>query len=137
MTVPARAVDKDLFQQAVNYVFTGMVAPQKSPEIVDRKSCIVVASDPKSDGYIRYYLKRFRMDEALFQKTYSGSRANYHLDVKGDEYVVAYLNADKHTVTQQYRSAQIPLPGDIDQTRKAFRINFTDYCSAQNSSGPF
>src|SRR2546421_8148931 len=64
--------EDDVFQHAVNYVFTGRVDPQDSPEIADRKSCIVVVSDPKNKRYIRYYLSRFKMDVSRISKTYSG-----------------------------------------------------------------
>jgi hypothetical protein len=127
----------DVFQQAVNYVFAGKIDPQDSPEIVDRKSCVVVLRDPKFNRYIRYYLSRFNMDDAIFSKKYSGSRPYYELHVKGDEVVVEYLNLDKKTVVQGYRSTKIPLPGDIDQTQKALRIIFTDYCKAQKPRAPF
>lgn len=127
----------DLFQQAVNYVFTGDVAPQNSPEIVDRKSCIIMMLDAKTGGFVRYYMARFRMEDALFDKIYSGSQVGYDLDVKGNATIVEYLSSDKNTVTQRYRSAQIPLPGDIDQTQKALRIIFADYCKPEKSKGPF
>jgi hypothetical protein len=35
-------------QKAVNYLFTGRNDPQDAPEILDRKSCVVVVPDPKS-----------------------------------------------------------------------------------------
>ena len=100
----------DVFQQAINYVFTGKIDPQDGPEIVDRKSCVIVLRDPKFNRYIRYYLSRFNMDDAIFGKKYSGSRPYYELDVKGDDVVIEYLNPDKKAVVQGYRSAQIPLP---------------------------
>ena len=131
------SAEVDLFQQAVNYVFTGDIAPQNEPEIVDRKSCVVVAPDPKTGGFVRYYLARFRMEEALFDKIYLGSQIGYELDVKGNDTIIEYLGSDKRTITQRYRSAQIPLPGDIDQTQKAFRLIFADYCKPQKSKGPF
>ena len=133
---PALA-EADIFQQAVNYVFTGQVDPANGPEIVDRKSCIVVLHDPHFDRYIRYYLRRIKMDDSLFDKKYSGSRVSYEVNVKGDDTVIEYLNPDKKTVIQGYRSAQIPLPGDIDQTRKALNIIFTDYCKPEKTKGPF
>jgi hypothetical protein len=136
LETPALA-EADVFQQAVNYVFTGQVDPQSGPEIVDRKSCVVVLRDPHFNRYIRYYLSRFKMDDALFDKRYSGSRVLYEVSVKGDDTVIEYLNPDKSTVIQGYRSAQIPLPGDIDQTRKALRIIFTDYCKAETPKTPF
>ena len=129
--------EADVFQQAVNYVFAGNIDPQDAPEIVDRKSCVVVLRDPRFNRYIRYYLSRFNMDDATFGKKYSGSRSYYELDVKGDDVVFEYLNLDKKTVIQGYRSAQIPLPGDIDQTQKALRIIFTDHCKAQKPKAPF
>src|SRR4249920_2418039 len=64
--------EADVFQQAVNYVFTGSVDPQDGPEIVDRKSCVIVLRDPKFNRYIRYHLSRFNMDGAIFGKKYSG-----------------------------------------------------------------
>jgi hypothetical protein len=129
--------ETDLFQQAVNYIFTGRVDPQNAPEIVDRKSCIIVLRDPNFDQYIRYRLNRFKMDEALFDKKYSGSRVSSEMNVKGDDTVVEYLKPDKKTIIQAYRSAQISLPGDIDQTRKALRIVFTNYCTADTPKAPF
>jgi hypothetical protein len=129
--------EADVFQQAVNYVFTGNIDPQDGPEIVDRKSCIIVLRDPKFNRYIRYYLNRFNMDDAIFGKKYSGARPYYELDVKGDDVVIEYLNLDKKTVAQGYRSAQIPLPGDIDQTQKALRLIFADHCKAEKPKAPF
>jgi len=131
------AAEADVFQKAVNYVFTGLVDPADGPEIVDRKSCVVVMRDPKFKRYIRYYLTRFNMVTALYAKKYSGSRVYYELNVKGDDIVVEYLDPGNKSVLQGYRSAQIPLPGDIDQTRKALRIIFTDHCKQEKPQTPF
>jgi hypothetical protein len=133
---PQASADADRFQQAVNYVFTGRIDPPRAPDIVNRDACVVVVPDPKFDRDIRYYLGRFRMDDALLDKKYSGSRVDYVLDVKGDDVIVEYLSPDKQTVAQSYRSAQVPLPGDIDQTQKAFRI-IADQCKPQKSNAPF
>jgi hypothetical protein len=127
----------DVFQQAVNYVFTGRIDPADAPEIVDRAACVVVLRDPKFDKYVKYYLSRFKMDEALFDKKYSGPRVLYELSVKGDDVVIEYLGPDKKTVTQSFRSAQIPLPGDIDPTQKALKIIFADHCKAEKPKIPF
>jgi hypothetical protein len=132
----ARA-EADLFQKAVNYVFTGSIDPKDQPDIVDRKSCIIVMRDPKYDRYIKYYLRRFKMNDALFDKNYRGSRVSYELNVKGDDVILEYLNLDKTTVLQGYRSAEIALPGDIDQTRKALNIIYSDYCKPEQQSSPF
>ena len=111
--------EDDPLQKAVNYLFTGRSNPQDAPEILDRKSCVVVVQDPKSKQSIRYYLGRFRMNTAFIDKTYAGSETVYSLDVKGAEIIVEYLDLDKTTVLHGYKSAQISLPGDIDQTNKA------------------
>jgi hypothetical protein len=134
---PPAPAETSVFQQAVNYVFTGQIDPPNGPEIVDQKSCVIVLHDPKYDRYIRYYLSRFRMDDASYDKKYAGSRVYYELDVKGDDVVIEYLNVDKKTVLQGYRSAQIPLPGDIDQTRKALDIIFAGHCKAEKPKVPF
>jgi hypothetical protein len=131
------AAQDDLFQNAVNYVFTGRIDPQEPPEIVDRKSCIVVMRDPKFKRYIRYYLSRFRMDTAGFPKTYAGSQVLYELDVASDNILIEYLDMDKTTVQRGYKSAHIPLPGNIDQTQKALKIIFADYCKAERPKDPF
>ena len=110
--------DDDPLQKAVNYLFTGRSNPQDAPEILDRKSCVVVVHDPKSKQSIRYYLGRFRMNTAFINKTYAGSETVYSLDVKGADVIVEYLDLDKTTVLHGYKSAQISLPGDIDQTNK-------------------
>jgi len=136
LQTPALA-ETSVFQQALNYVFTGKIDPQNGPEIVDPSSCVIVLHDPKYNRYIRYYFSRFKMDDASFDKKYSGSRVYYEMDVKGDDVVIEYLNADKKTVTQGYRSAQITLPGDIDQTRKALGIIFADHCKVGKPKAPF
>jgi hypothetical protein len=112
----------DPLQKAVNYLFTGRNDPQDAPEILDRKSCVVVVSDPKFKQPIRYYLGRFRMDTALINKTYAGSETVYSLDVKGGEVIVEYLDLGKGTVLHGHKSAQISLRGDIDQISKALAL---------------
>ncbi len=133
---PVRA-EPDVFQQAVNYVFTGQVDVKDGPEITDREACIVVMRDPRFNRYIRYYLRRFKMDDALFEKKFGGSNVSYELDVKGDDVVIEYLDPNTKAVAQGYRSAQIPLPGDIDQTQKAFGIIFSKYCKTEKPKSPF
>ena len=64
--------EDDPLQKAVNYLFTGRNNPQDAPEILDRKLCVVVVPDPKSNQSIRYYLVRFSIDTAFINKTYSG-----------------------------------------------------------------
>jgi hypothetical protein len=112
----------DPLQKAVNYLFTGRNNPQDAPEILDRRSCVVVVPDPKSKQSIRYYLGRFRIDTAFINKTYAGSEIVYSLDVKGAEVIVEYLDLDKSTVLHGHKSAQISLPGDIDQTNTALAL---------------
>jgi len=131
------SAEADVLQQAVNYVFTGTIDPARDgPVIEDRTSCIVVLRDPHFPRYIRYYLSRFKIDDALFDKKYSGSRVAYELNVKGDDVVIEYLDLERKSVIQAYRSAQIALPGDIDETRKALRI-VTDRCKAEKPKSPF
>ena len=133
-----RAVaEADLFQVAINYVFTGKTDPQEALEIVDRKSCIIVMRDPKFKRYIRYYLSRFKMDTIRFNKTYAGRQELYDLEVEGDSVLLEYLDMDKTTVVQGYKSAHIPLPGNIDQTQKALKIILADHCTADQPKTPF
>lgn len=131
------ATENDLFQETVNYVFTGRTDPPDAPEIVDRKSCIVLMRDAKYKRYVRYYLGRFPMETAVFSKTYAGSQVRYNLEVESDKVLIEYLSADKATVLQGYRSAQIPLPGNYEQTQKALNIIFRDYCKADQQRSPF
>jgi hypothetical protein len=131
------ATEDDVFQLAVNYVFTGRIDPRDRPEIVDRKSCIVVAFDSKFQTYIRYYLGRFKMDAARISKTYSGQQISYVLEVEGDDIVVEFLNPDKTTAARGFKSAQISLPGNVDQSEKALRLIFADYCRADKPKLPF
>ena len=114
--------EDDPLQKAVNYLFTGRTDPQDTPEILDRKSCVVVVPDAKSKQYVRYYLGRFRMETALIDKTYAGSDTTYNLDIKGADVIVEYLDIDKSTVLHGHKSAHISLPGDIDQTNKALEL---------------
>ena len=135
---PARAAaENDVFQQAVNYVFTGKIDPSDGPEIVDRKSCVVVVPDPKFKRYARYYLSRFKMDISRISKKYSGPQILYELDVEGDDVLLEYLNADKTTVAYGFKSAHISLPGNIDQIEKALRLIFADRCKADKPKSPF
>jgi hypothetical protein len=116
------AAEDDVLQQAINYVFTGTIDPQDAPEITDRKSCVVVLPDPKWKRFIRYHLTRLELDNPRIDSTYSGRQARYQLDAESDQVVVEYLSPDKKTVVNGYKSAQIPLPGNIDQTRKALQL---------------
>jgi hypothetical protein len=118
---PARAED-DVLQQAINYVFTGKIDPADAPEITDRKSCVVMVPDPKWKRFTRYYLTRLGLDNPRIDSTYAGRQALYQLDAESDQVVVEYLSPDKTTVTHGYKSAQIPLPGDIERTRKALQL---------------
>ena len=138
VTLQTRAVaEDDVFQQAVNYVFTGRIDPRDGPDIVDRKSCIVVVPDPKFKRYARYYLSRFKMDAARVSKKYSGREISYELEVDGDDVLLEYLNIDKTTVDYRFKSAHISLPGNIDQTEKALRLIFAEHCKADKPKTPF
>jgi hypothetical protein len=130
------AVENDVLQLAVNYVFTGRIDPPEPPEIVDRKSCIVVVFEPNFHAYVRYYLSRFKLDSARISKTYSGQQIFYVLEVQGDDIVVEHLNPDKTTVARGFRSAQVALLGDIDQSEKALRL-ISDRCRADKPKLPF
>jgi hypothetical protein len=139
-TVPvasAAAAENDVFQQAVNYVFTGRIDPPDGAEIVDRKACIVVVPEPKFKRYARYYLRRFKMDTSRISKKYSGRQALYQLEVDGDDVILEYLKGDKTTADYGFKSAHISLPGKPDQTQKALRIIFGDYCKAEAPKSPF
>jgi len=102
ITLQTRAVPKDdVFQQAVNYVFTGKIDPGAGPEIVDRKSCVVVVPE-KFGGYARYYLTRFKMDDARISNKYSGREVSYELEVAGDDILVEYLKICAHFSAWEY-----------------------------------
>ena len=141
--------DNDLLQQAMNYVFTGTINPQERPEIVDRKSCIVVVPDSRFPRFIRYYFDRFKPEDTRITKKYSGARTLYELDVASDTVVIEYLSADntkdnhcqaerldKTPILHTYKSAQISLPGNIEQTQKALQI-IADHCKADQQKSPF
>jgi hypothetical protein len=77
------------------------------------------------------------MDTATFTKTYAGSQVLYDLEVDSDNVLLEYLEMDKTTVARGYKSAHIRLPGNIDQTQKALKIIFADYCKAEQQKAPF
>ena len=131
------AVAEDVLQEAVNYVLTGTIAPETGPRIVDRKSCVVVIPDLRNKRYVRYYLSRFRMDDSRITKTYSGRQTLYTLEVDGDDVIIEYLSLDQTTVLNGYKSAQIALPGNIDQTEKALHLIFAEHCKAAQPKAPF
>ena len=127
----------DLFQQAVNYVFTGRLDPSDGPQIVDRDSCIVVVPEPKFNRYARYYLIRFKMDTARISKIYAGAQTLYELEVEGDDIIFEYLKADRTTVDYGFTSAQIPLPGEIGPTKKALALISSQFCRLDKPKIPF
>jgi hypothetical protein len=131
------AAEDDVLQQAVNYIFTGSTEPQDGPEIVDRKSCIVVVPEPKFKRYARYYLGRFKMDVSRISKKYSGHDVSHELEVEGDSVVLEFLKSDKKTVDYGFKSAHIALPGNIDRTEKALALIFAEYCKAEKPRTPF
>jgi hypothetical protein len=132
----ALAVD-DVFQRAVNYVFTGEIDPKDGPQVVDRGSCIVVVPERKFNRYARYYLSRFKMDVARVSKKYAGTQVIYQLEVEGDSVIFEYLKADKSTIDYGFKSAQIPLPGNINQTERALQLIFTEQCKNDKPKSPF
>ena len=131
------AAEDDVFQRAVNYVFTGRIDPLNGPTIVDRKSCIVVVPDPNFKRYIRYYLSRFKMDDSRISKIYSGSQVSYELEVSGDDTIIEYLHVDKTTVDFGLKSVHISLPGTIDQTQKALHLIFDEFCKPEKPKTAF
>jgi hypothetical protein len=136
-TMPMQAGMKDdLLQQALNYVLTGTIEPKEAPQIVDQSSCAVIMRDPRYPRFIRYYFGRIRPDNSRISKKYAGTRTLYELDVEGDEVVIEYFGADKTSGVQGYRSAQITLPGNIEQTEKALKI-IEQRCKSERSKAPF
>ena len=134
----AAAAPPDLLQQAITYVFTGRVDSSEPVEVIDRKACIVVVPDARFKRLVRYYLARFDMDHARFNTRYSGTRAFYQLDVRGDDIILEYLDPNTRAVLQSYRSAQIDLPGALDQTRRALDIVFAEgNCKVSEPKAPF
>jgi hypothetical protein len=131
------AAEDDVLQQAVNYVFTGSTDPRDGPEIVDRKSCVVVVPEPKLRRYARYYLTRFKMDVSRISKKYSGHDVAYELEVEGDSVLLEFLKPDKTTVDYGFKSAHISLPGNIDRTEKALALIFSEYCKVEKPRTPF
>jgi hypothetical protein len=129
--------EDDVFQKAVNYVFTGKIDPRDGPEITDRKLCVVMVPDVKFKRYIRYYLGRFKMDASRISKIYSGSQVSYELEVGGDDTIVEYVNIDRTTVDFGLKSTHISLPGNIDQTERALHLIFDEYCKAEKPKPPF
>ena len=136
LQTPAMPAD-DAFQQMINYVFTGQIAPGDAPEIVDRKLCSVLVHETKFNRYARYYLSRFKMDTSRISKTYVGTQVHFELEVEGDDVILEYLKADKRTVDYGFKSAHISLPGNIEQTEKALRLIFAEHCKSENPKPPF
>ena len=50
---------------------------------------------------------------------------------------IEYLSLDEATVTNGYKSAQIPLPGHVDQTERALHLIFTEHCKSDEPKAPF
>ena len=124
--------EDDVFQQAVNYIFTGRIDSKDGPEIVDPKACIVVLPEPDLNRYARYYLNVSRIS-----KKYAGRQVLYELEVEGDDTILEYLKADKKTVNFGFKSAHIALPGNIERTEKALHLVFSEHCKADQPKLPF
>ena len=129
--------EDDVFQQAINYIFTGRIDPKDGPEIVDPKNCIVVVPEPDLNRYARYYLNRFKMDVSRISKKYAGRQVLYELEVEGDDVILEFLKPDKATVNFGFKSAHISLPGNIDRTEKALHLVFDGHCKADQPKSPF
>jgi hypothetical protein len=129
--------EDDVFQQAINYIFTGQIDPKGGPEIVDQKNCIIVVPEPDLNRYARYYLNRFKMDVSRISKKYAGRQVLYELEVEGDDTILEYLKADKKTVNFGFKSAHIALPGNIERTEKALHLVFSEHCKADQPKLPF
>ena len=131
--------EDDVFQQAINYIFTGRIDPDlnRRPEIVDRDACVVVVPGRNFSGYTKYYLKRFKMGVSRISKRYAGRRVFYRLEVEGDDIIFVSLEMDKKTVKFGLRSAYIPLPGNIDQAKKALKLVFSKYCKLDKPESIF
>ena len=90
--------EDDPLQKAVNYLFTGRNDPQDAPEILDRKSCVVVVPDSKSKQTIRYYLGRFRMDTAFEQ--YPGVKEAAGRTTEAQSGVLRYARSQHRTLVE-------------------------------------
>jgi hypothetical protein len=126
-----------VFVQAVSYLFTGSINPSIAPEVVDTKSCIIVVAEPKFNRYARYYLNRIKLGTARISKKYAGTQVFYEWEVEGDDIIFEYLKPDKKTVDYGFRSAHIPLPGNIEQTERAIALIYSRYCKQENPKPPF
>src|SRR5262245_23721444 len=126
----------DLLQQAFNYVFTGNIDAKEGPEIVDGTSCIVVARDPRFPRFIRYYFGRFRPDNSRITRNNAGRKTLSKLKFEAVKVVIEYLTNDKVNVVQAFKSVQIDLLGDIDQTKKALKV-IAERCNGEQSKPPF
>jgi hypothetical protein len=129
--------EEDVLQQAINYIFTGRIDPKNGPEIADPKTCVVVVPEPDLNRYARYYLNRFKMDVSRISKKYAGRQVLYELEVEGDDVILEFLKADKTSVNFGFKSAHIPLPGNIDRTEKALHLVFAEHCKADQPRLPF
>ena len=136
-TLPTLAAQKDdLLQKAFNYVLTGDLDPKDAPEIIDPTSCVIVLRDPKYPRFIKYYFARITPDNSRITKDYAGRKTLYKLDIESANVVIEYLSADKATTVEAFKSAQIDLPGDIEETQKALKV-ISQRCKQERSSSPF
>jgi hypothetical protein len=132
---PLASADNDVLMQAINYVFTGRIDPERGPELVDRNACVVTVPAPGGTRAVRYHLSRFRLDAPRFEKVYVGRTPNYRLVAEGDDNVVEFLNPDKSVLHGQ-RTVQIPLPGDFEQSQRALRV-IAERCKATRPKPSF
>jgi hypothetical protein len=77
------------------------------------------------------------MEIYRISKRYAGRRVFYELEAEGDDTIFESLKADKTTVEFGLRSIHISLPGNIDQTEKALKLVFAEYCKRDKQKSLF
>jgi hypothetical protein len=124
------AAEDDIFQQAINYVFLGNVKGEPFLGIriisADKNTCAVVQEEMigSNSGYVvvqnKFFLKKIT---AMEFKPFTPHAA---LAIEGDETIVERIDSNRRVTN--FKHWQIPLPGNVERSRRAVNRVFSEYC---------
>lgn len=127
--------DDDVLEKAFNYVLVGDINgdPQKivQVQIIDRKECIVTKS--AMGLKMTYYFRRMKPDTAEFIPYSSpyGTGASIALQIEGDEPIMERGDGEKSN------RATIIVAGELERTKRALQLIFSQYCPPESTGLPF
>ena len=117
----------DTLQMALNYVFRGDING-KAVSIINQNSCIV-----EVDG-LKYYFRRMKPETGQFRSVVKnipyGPIRYTAFEIEGDQVIVEVGNDGS-------KEASIPIVGNVERTKNALMLIFSQYCPSEGPKLPF